>query len=483
MAKIAPFVFQQFFSNNGDVLAGGKIYTYEAGTTTLKDTYTDADGLAANTNPIILDANGRANIWLGDGAYKFIIKTSADVTIQTVDDIAGEASALFGSEFYTLTSNGVINAAYATSVVRCTNPLTLALLPASSAGAGFYFTVRNDSSGDVTIDPDGPELIDGDVTFTIGIGGSFLIYSNGTTWYTLYGPTIYAGSANTWTAQNTFTSGVEVQGAATLKGILSAPDKGVITIATGSATPTGAFFTIDTEASAASDDLDTLASPTDGQLSVFRAENTNRTVVVKHNTGNIYVQTANDISLDSTERVLFSVYDAALSKHFILADGTTKEYVDAKNQLLNALLLHIQDQKSTNTDGGGATSGSWQTRTLNTEVTDEIGSTLTSNEFTLPIGTYYIEASAPARSVNAHQCRLYNVTDAAVTLYGTSETATSASEVQTRSHIQGRFTIAGTKTFRIEHRVTTTQATNGYGEANGFGGTEIYTDVRIWKVS
>lgn len=145
-------------------------------------------------------------------------------------------------------------------------------------------------------------------------------------------------------------------------------------------------------------------------------------------------------------------------------------------------LLHLQDQKAAGTNGGSSTSGSWETRTLNTEVTDEIGSTLSSNTFTLPAGTYWIEASAPARNADPHQIRLYNVTDAAAVVYGTSEMSNTTNPSVTRSFINGRFTIAGAKTFRLEHRVTASSATTGYGEANNFGGTEIYSDVRVWKL-
>ena len=49
----------QFLDNNGNVLSGGKIYTYEAGTTTPLATYTSSSGNTAHTNPIVLDAAGR----------------------------------------------------------------------------------------------------------------------------------------------------------------------------------------------------------------------------------------------------------------------------------------------------------------------------------------------------------------------------------------------------------------------------------------
>lgn len=82
----------QFFDNSGNVLSGGKIYTYLAGTTTPATTYTSNTGLTANTNPIILNSAGRVEeeIWLTTGNnYKFILKTSTDVLIGTYDNIRG----------------------------------------------------------------------------------------------------------------------------------------------------------------------------------------------------------------------------------------------------------------------------------------------------------------------------------------------------------------------------------------------------------
>jgi hypothetical protein len=81
---------QQFFDNNGIPNAGGLIYTYQAGSSTLLTTYTTVNGNIANTNPIVLDAYGRtpSEIWMQTGySYKFIIQTSAAVTLQTLDNL------------------------------------------------------------------------------------------------------------------------------------------------------------------------------------------------------------------------------------------------------------------------------------------------------------------------------------------------------------------------------------------------------------
>jgi hypothetical protein len=82
----------QFFDNNGAPLNAGKIYTYQAGSSTPLATYTSSSGLTANANPIILGTSGRPpnDIWLSEGYfYKFILKDSSDVTIQTYDNLYG----------------------------------------------------------------------------------------------------------------------------------------------------------------------------------------------------------------------------------------------------------------------------------------------------------------------------------------------------------------------------------------------------------
>lgn len=88
--SLAPDFEQQFFDNNGDPLSGGKVYSYEAGTTTPQATYTDSSGGTPNANPVILDSSGRATIWLDvELSYKFVIKDSNDVTVKTVDSMIG----------------------------------------------------------------------------------------------------------------------------------------------------------------------------------------------------------------------------------------------------------------------------------------------------------------------------------------------------------------------------------------------------------
>ena len=88
MAVLTPTPKQQIFNSDGTPLVGGKIYTYAAGTSTPIATYTDYSAGTANTNPVILNSLGQANIWLLTSAsYKFIVKDADDVLLYTVDNI------------------------------------------------------------------------------------------------------------------------------------------------------------------------------------------------------------------------------------------------------------------------------------------------------------------------------------------------------------------------------------------------------------
>lgn len=64
-----PAPVARFFDINGNPLAGGYVYTYAAGTTTPMASYTDQSATVQNSNPVILDSSGAAQIWLS-GSYK-----------------------------------------------------------------------------------------------------------------------------------------------------------------------------------------------------------------------------------------------------------------------------------------------------------------------------------------------------------------------------------------------------------------------------
>lgn len=90
---IATIPKYQFSDSTGTPLAGGTLTTYIAGTTTLTNTWQDKALVTANTNPIVLNDRGECTVWLDSSlAYKLVLKTSAGVTIWTVDNVSGALS-------------------------------------------------------------------------------------------------------------------------------------------------------------------------------------------------------------------------------------------------------------------------------------------------------------------------------------------------------------------------------------------------------
>ena len=144
----------------------------------------------------------------------------------------------------------------------------------------------------------------------------------------------------------------------------------------------------------------------------------------------------------------------------------------------------LVDQKTAGTDGGTFTSGSWQQRDLQTAYYDDITITFGTNTFILPAGTFYIDWSCPAFAVENHQTRLYNITSAGVVQAGSAaQCKLSTAWAATRSEGSTKITVGTSTTFKIEHRCSSTFATEGLGRKCNFGEPEVYTIVNIMQIA
>ena len=136
------------FSQNGVPLAGGKLFTYAAGTSTKQATYADAAGTTTNSNPIILDANGQCDCFLEGGvAYKLVLAPSTDTDpptnpYWTEDQVTGinQVLSTFGPE------TGVANA----YVVTLTPAIT-----SYADGQQVVFDASNTNTGASTLNVNG----------------------------------------------------------------------------------------------------------------------------------------------------------------------------------------------------------------------------------------------------------------------------------------------------------------------------------------
>lgn len=97
----------QFFDVNGKPLAGGQVFTYQAGTSIGQATYTDSTGTVVNTNPIVLDSGGfpssplgpgnQAGIYFINGAsYRICVFNASSVQQYCVDNVKLVNSAQVG---------------------------------------------------------------------------------------------------------------------------------------------------------------------------------------------------------------------------------------------------------------------------------------------------------------------------------------------------------------------------------------------------
>ncbi len=81
-----------FVNSSGGPCSGCQLFSYVAGTTTPLPTFTSSTGLVSNTNPVILDATGGAQIWVSAASYKFQLQDASGNPIWTVDNVPGSIS-------------------------------------------------------------------------------------------------------------------------------------------------------------------------------------------------------------------------------------------------------------------------------------------------------------------------------------------------------------------------------------------------------
>ena len=172
----------------------------------------------------------------------------------------------------------------------------------------------------------------------------------------------------------------------------------------------------------------------------------------------------------------------------LISDAGVLKRIDASlvggDGAYESALLHVNQEVSAGTDSQTLDNSGANTRVLNTVKTNEIsGASLSSNEITLPAGTYFCLASAPAYLTSNHQAILYNTTDSSTTLVGTTEHAWNNGYTITHSFVRGRFTISGTKGFTLRHYVGQTRTNSGGGTGFGNGFVDVYANVMIWKVA
>lgn len=164
--------------------------------------------------------------------------------------------------------------------------------------------------------------------------------------------------------------------------------------------------------------------------------------------------------------------------------------VDRKVTIEDVLALahdyvKVSDVKAYDTNGGSSTSGSWQTRVINTEDTDTRNiCSIASNQITLAAGTYECWIVSPYYRSNQGITRLRNITDGSTELVGTSFYSSNGGDYAiATSFIVGRFAIAAQKVFEVQYYVQNSYATLGLGVRGNVNGTSnVYTIAEFKRV-
>jgi len=136
------------------------------------------------------------------------------------------------------------------------------------------------------------------------------------------------------------------------------------------------------------------------------------------------------------------------------------------------------DEKGSGTTGGVPVSGAWTTHALQTDLLNTIsGASLSSNQITLPAGTYAVDATVAF--YNTAAAARFKSTTGAANFVSTNFNSSAAGEVS----ISGSFTIATSEVFELQYYA-------GSGPTHGLGGpralsgiNEVYAIVRIVDLS
>ena len=202
--------FQQICDSSGDPLSGGKVYVYNVGTTTLQSLYSDTSLSVSVSNPIILNSAGRTTtdggttvgmVYKSTGSYKVVVKTSADVTVFTLDNIDGRVPVGSGALAIANGGTGQTTAGAALTALGGASSSDLADLAAdvaALAGAAASTEKTHIATGTTAQRPASP--VEGDVrrnTTTARWEG----YNNSAAWETFFTNTeiASAGDATTGT--------------------------------------------------------------------------------------------------------------------------------------------------------------------------------------------------------------------------------------------------------------------------------------------
>ena len=212
-----------------------------------------------------------------------------------------------------------------------------------------------------------------------------------------------------------------------------------------------------------------LANSINTDISANTAKVTNAT-----HTGDVTGATALTIATDAVDIAMLSATGTADATTLLRGDNS---WVVPTGGLYESYAV-IGDQKASGVSMQTVTSGAWRTRDLNTEVFDPDGIvSISSNQFTLGAGTYFIRATIQVTKGTNQSTRLYDITNTAVKDYGGATYIDGVHNFPMQLPLCSRISPSGSTVYEIQQIVTGT-ATPG---SNSDHSVQWYMYVEIFK--
>lgn len=194
--------------SDGSPNVGGKVYIYEAESNTLKDSYSDSDLSTVNSNPVVLDSNGEAFIFIV-GLYKIRVEDANGVVRYTQDNLQG-----LGGISLTFLQEGGINWTYATTsktlrngdkkLYRCNSSGITATLPPNPEQGEQIEIVYLGGTDSLTIDRNGKPINSTEENMVASVENmhhNFIFVDDTIGWVMLFGGSGTSNEASVeWTA-------------------------------------------------------------------------------------------------------------------------------------------------------------------------------------------------------------------------------------------------------------------------------------------
>jgi hypothetical protein len=171
--------------------------------------------------------------------------------------------------------------------------------------------------------------------------------------------------------------------------------------------------------------------------------------------------------------------DAPTGEQFLVCEGASG-WVQQGGSGGAAPLLYVRDAKTSGNAAGASVAATWNVRTLNSVVENGIaGASLSTNQVTLPAGSYRIRARAPGYQAGRHKLRLRDITNTATLALGANEYVSQAGGTASGATLQARVTLAGVTVVELQHYTEVAIATQGLGVPSSTGEDEVYAELWI----